>query len=264
MRDRSVPRVESSVDPAAAPAPELLAAARSWLAPLRLALGDEFIASYVTGSALRHGFDPARSRVNLVVVARTLSPDMLDRLRLAVTERSKPPRFEPLLVTRSQIERSLDSFPIEWLDIKARHALIDGEDVWAGIDVPREPLRLQLEHELRAKHIQLRQAYLGSAKRPAALREVLESSASSFSTLFRTLLRLDGEAVPTTSTDTIDRVAARFGIAARPLLEAHAVRHAKHRYSDDDIVAIYRAFLAEIDRLVVAIDEMRIPPMRST
>jgi hypothetical protein len=252
--------VESSVDPAAAPAPapEIVAAARSWLAPLRLALGTEFIASYVTGSALRHGFDPARSRVNLVVVARTLTPDMLDRVRQAVTEQSKPPRFEPLLVTREQIERSLDSFPIEWLDIKAHHALIDGEDVWSGIEVPREPLRVQLEHELRAKQIQLRQAYLGSAKRPGALREVLEGSASSFSTLFRTLLRLEGEAVPATAAATIDRVAGRFGLTAGPLHDAYAVRHASRRHGEDEIVAIYRAFLVEIDRLVVAIDQMRI------
>src|SRR6185436_21110039 len=98
--------------------------------------------------------------------------------------------YEPLFMTQSQIEKSLDTFPIEWLEIQERHLLLEGADVVGNLEVPLTYLRLQCEHELRGKHIQLRQAYLHQHARPADLEKTLSSAASGLATLFRTLLRL--------------------------------------------------------------------------
>ena len=163
---------------------------------MRPALGSELLAAYLSGSVLTQGFDPRQSRINLLVVARALAVPTLERLRQAIPVSKKPPHFDPLFLTGGQIEKSLDSFPIEWLEIQERNLLIEGEDVLRPLEVPRTYLRLQCEHELRGKHIQLRQAYLFSARRPAELAHVLRASASSFAALFRTLLRLRGEIPP--------------------------------------------------------------------
>src|SRR5437667_2285636 len=141
------------------PPPELLQVSRAWLAPVRNALGNEFLAAYLTGSVLTQGFDPRHSRINTVVIARTLEAEMLDRLRETIPTSRKPPHMEPLFLTQRQIENSLDSFPIEWLEMRERHLLLEGEDVLEAFDVPATYLRLQCEHELRARFIQLRQAY---------------------------------------------------------------------------------------------------------
>src|SRR5207249_10872524 len=118
------------------------------------------LAAYLSGSVLTQGFDPRQSRINLLVVARSLAVPTLERLRQATPVSKKPPHFDPLFLTGGQIEKSLDSFPIEWLEIQERNLLIEGEDVFRLLEVPRTYLRLQCEHELRGKHIQLRQAYL--------------------------------------------------------------------------------------------------------
>ncbi len=78
---------ESRIEPPA----ELLAAARRWIEPVRTALGPEFLSAYLTGSVLTHGFDAARSRVNLLIVARSLEPDALDRVAASVPESKKGP-----------------------------------------------------------------------------------------------------------------------------------------------------------------------------
>ena len=44
--------------------------ARRWLAPVRAALGPDFVAAYLTGSVLTEGFDPKHSQINVLVVAR--------------------------------------------------------------------------------------------------------------------------------------------------------------------------------------------------
>ena len=241
------------------PAQDILDASRSWLEPVRGALGNEFLAAFLTGSVLTQGFDLQHSRVNIVVVARTLEPESLDALRVAMPDSRKPPHYDPLLLTQGQIESSLDSFPIEWLELRERHLTLEGHDVFATLEVPNTFLRLQCEHELRSKHIRLRQAYLASGRHPLLLQDTLRGAASSFATLFRTLLRLRGEAPPASPPQVIEKVATLYGLDAQGLLGAHLVRYTTRKYQADEILAIYRKFLAEISRLVIAIDTMRVP-----
>jgi hypothetical protein len=240
------------------PAPEILSAVRRWLEPVRAALEGDFIAAYLTGSVLTQGFDPRRSGVNVLIVARGLDLDRLDAVARALPE-SKQPHIEPLLLTQRQIEHSLDVFPIEWLDIQERHQLLEGHDVWDTIEVPRTYLRLQLEHELRGKLIQLRQAYLLHAGKPERLEPILHASASSFATLFRTLLRLRGESPPGETSRAIERVADLFKLDAQGLLAAHMIRHGGAKPKGPELRAHYRKFLVEVERLVNAIDELRVP-----
>lgn len=232
---------------------------RAWLAPVRAALGAEFVGAYLTGSVLTQGFDPAHSRVNVLVVARSLDGAVLERLRHAIPTPKRAPHFDPLFLTREQVRDSLDSFPIELLEIRDRHLRIEGEDLFSDLEVPRNYLRLQCEHELRGKLIQLRQAYLATSSQPLRLVEVLHRSASSYAALFRTLLRLRGEVPPANTAQVIERIADLFKLDAQGLLGAHLVRTTRRRYKPEEILAVYRKFLAEADRLVTAIDALPIP-----
>jgi hypothetical protein len=242
-----------------APAPETLAAARQWLAPVRAALGSEFLACYLTGSVLRQGFDPRRSHVNLLVLARTLGIDTLDRLAVALPRESKqPPHVESLFMSEAQMRRSLDAFAIEWKEIQECHLLLEGQDLVTGITVSTEDLRLQCEHELRVKALRLRQRYLAHYAHPARFEDELRGSASGFATLFRTLLRLSGEPVPAETTEVVKRVADRFQLDAAGLLGATVVRMSERRYTGAELLDLHRAFLIEIDRLCEAIDTLRI------
>jgi len=236
------------------PAGATLEAARRWLEPVRESLAHEFLSAYLTGSVLTQGFDPRHSRVNIAIVARALPVERLDAIAAALPRPGKTLRFEPLFLTRDQIDQSLDVFPIEWLEMKERHLLLEGEDVLASVEVPRTWLRLQCEHELRGKHIHLRQVYVLHARRPAELARTLRGGASSFAALFRTLLRLGGESPPAESQRVVERVAERFGLDPRGLLSAHLVRFASRRHGREEIQSHYRRFLVEIERLIGAID----------
>jgi hypothetical protein len=241
------------------PAADVLEASRRWLGPVREALGHEFLAAYLTGSVLTQGFDPKRSRVNLLVVARTLDTDLLERVARAIPATRRPPHFEPLLLTRRQVEKSLDVFPIEWLDIRERHLLLEGDDIVAGLEVPQSNLRLQLEHELRGKHVRLRQTLLAAVGRPAELEGALRAAASGFAALFRTLLRLRGESPPADSAHVIERVADLYRLDASGLLIPHVLRQSGRSPSRADLLPRYKKFLVEVDRLITAIDELRVP-----
>ncbi len=239
------------------PSEEVMVAVRGWLAPVRAAIGPDFLAAYLTGSVLTQGFDPKHSRVNLLVVARTLPPERLDAIAQALPRRKAAPQIEPLFMTRDQIEHSLDSFPIEWLEIRERHLLLEGDDVVAGLEVPGTFLRLQCEHELRAKHILLRHAYLLHHGNARELGAALRAGASGFATLFRTLLRLRDEPIPAEPARVVQRVAELYRLDAQALLIAHLARHPA-RDATDDAPRQFRRFLAEVERLVGALDELKL------
>jgi hypothetical protein len=241
------------------PSPAILEASRRWLEPVRGVLGAEFLSAYLTGSVLSPTFDPLRSRVNLLILARGLDPAILARLALAIPRTKRAPHFDPLFLTRRQVEKSLDVFPIEWIEIQERHLLLAGEDALATLDVPRTNLRLQLEHELRGKQIQLRQTLLAAAKNPAALERTLHAAASSFAALFRSLLRWKGEEPPAESARVFHRVAEAFQLDATGLIVPHHLRHSGRPANRSEVLAHYLRFLAELDRLIDAIDELSIP-----
>ncbi len=241
------------------PAPGILAAARAWLSPVRTALGSEFLACYLTGSVLRVGFDPRHSAVNLLVLTRSLPLTLLDAVTDAIPDGDrKGPRFDPLLLTERQVRQSLDAFPIEWIEIKETHLLLEGSDLLSSLDVPRTNLRLQCEHELRVKLLRMRLAYLQSRRDPRALEPVLRSAASSFATLFRTLLRLRGEVPPAGTPQVVERVADLHQLEARALIGAYQVRFSGKRFTSDEMLGLYRQFLVEIERLVDVIDSLSV------
>src|SRR5262249_33717493 len=143
--------------------------------------------------------------------------------------------FDPLFFTRSQLEKSIDVFPIEWLDIQERHLRIEGEDLFQTLEVPRTYLRLQCEHELRGKHIQLRQAYLLSPAKGAEMERAFRASASGSAALSGPLIRLRQDRVPADSGRVIERVAELFQLDARALLGAHIARSSGRRYPPEEI-----------------------------
>lgn len=241
------------------PPATILEATRQWLAPVREGLGSEFLASYLTGSVLTQGFDSRTSRVNVLVISRALDTAVLERLSRVIPVTRKAPHFEPLFMARRQIEKSLDVFPIEWLEMQERHLLLEGEDVLATLQVPRTYLRLQCEHELRGKHIQLRQALLLNRQRPVELSRVLAAAASSYATLFRTLLRIAGEDPPAESARVVERVSDVFKLDASSLLIPHMIRYGGRTPKRDEVAPQFRRFVAEIDRLIAGVDELRLP-----
>jgi hypothetical protein len=157
-----------------------------------------------------------------------------------------------------QVQRSLDVFPIEWLDLKERHWRLEGVDLFDSLEVPQTYLRLQIEQELRGKHLRLKQEYLTGAANPERLHAAMARLASGFHTLFRSLIRLHGEAPPASLERVIVRVAEIHDLDAAALQGAHKMRALRKHPGAEETRAIYKAFLTQVERLTSAVDSLRV------
>lgn len=208
------------------------------------AYGDSLRAVVLYGSAARGDYREGSSDLNLLVVLDELDAAALHRgsplAREWVAARNPP----PLMFSESEWRSSADVFPIEYTDIRDAHVVLLGEDPFAGLRIDWEHLRLQCEHELKGKKIQLREGYMISADVPEDLGKLLIHSFPTFLTLFRTALRLAGDPVPREPGAVLDALAARVGFDPEPLraiLQARAGGTNLLPSADDPIVSGYLA-----------------------
>jgi hypothetical protein len=244
------------------PAPEALAhQTRAWATPLVDRIGAQLHAMYLYGSALGSDFDAAASDVNVLLVTESLAMDrLIDYAQSLSALRSEVElRFAPLFLTRAQIADSADVFPIEFLDLTRRRALLAGTDVMAGVRVRRAHLRHQCEYELRAQLVGLRRAVLRSGAAPATAWALLAQVAGSTPALCRSLLLLQDETPPDSATAAIEAAAHRFGVRAE-FLAAPLVARRQGAVAASDPAGPRRLgdYLDELEKLIAAVDALPI------
>ena len=136
--------------------------------------------------------------------------------------------------------------------MQENHRVLDGSDVIAGIHVPLNLHRIQVEHELRTGVIKLRQHFLQDATRPRELSAILAKSFSSVITLLRHTLIAAQEKCPLAQKEIIAKVAAMSGANARAF---EAVSHLRESEAPDaSPLPVYGEYLAAIETVISALD----------
>ena len=187
-------------------------AAREAVDAARKAAGDRLESATLYGSAAMGTFHPGRSDLNVAFVFTTLDGALLDSLRPAHRAWRKRRLVRPLLLTRTILETSRDTFPLEYLLIRSHHENLAGPDPFAALVVERSALRLQVERTLRTQSLALAWSYLDAAGTPSGARHWAGRAGTAIAASACGLLHLNGEAIPATRADVAAKTAAAFGI----------------------------------------------------
>ena len=220
----------------------------------RRVFGQEIVSVILYGSAMTADYVPGKSDLNLMIV---LSEEGINRLHLAhdlVARWRKKRVGTPLFVTKTYIDSSLDTFPIEFLNIKLNYLVIQGEDVLAGLSFKKEFVRMQCERELKGKLLLLRERYVETGGKGRILRDLIAASLPTFTFIFKGLLHLLGEEVPGTRPETISLVARRFRLDEGLFRDLQSVGAGALKLSERELHELFRRYLKEIRRLALDMD----------
>ncbi|MHB1328845.1 MAG: hypothetical protein ACYC2K_11645, partial [Gemmatimonadales bacterium] len=121
------------------------------------------------GSAARGEHLDDFSDLNLLLVAESLEPVVLQRLRTAIEPLRAHSRVPPLIFTLDEWRRSADVFPIEIVDMQVARRILAGPDPLERMVVAPADLRRALEREFSGKLLRFRQAYALLDDQPVAL-----------------------------------------------------------------------------------------------
>ena len=124
---------------------------------LRSAYKERLVSVVLYGSAADGDHHPKYSDFNILCVLSAITPRELGQSEEIFRWWREQGSPSPLLLTEHEVATSTDCFAIEFLDIQHQHRLLHGKDVVSGLTVDRSFYRAQVEHDLRAKLLRLRQ-----------------------------------------------------------------------------------------------------------
>jgi predicted nucleotidyltransferase len=118
-------------------------------------LASDLTSVHIYGSVARGEYHPRRSNLNLLLILQQLGREILRQISLLQAKLA--PLTLLLCLTEEYLKTSLDTFPLELLDLKLHHKTLSGSDILSEMEISPHYLRIQLERELKSKLILLRQ-----------------------------------------------------------------------------------------------------------
>lgn len=221
---------------------------------LKPAFGDSLVSAILYGSAAAGDYYEHCSDLNVLCVLSQITPHELVQSEPVFRwwrESGNPP---PLLLSEEEVRTSTDSFPMEFSDMRQHRQVLYGRDVIESLEVDRSFYRAQVEHELRAKQIRLRQKAAEILSNPDRLVKLMTDSVSTFCVLGRHALILSGHEP---RWKKVEIVAALEDVTRMPFSatnEILTIRAQPKQKAAKDTAALFGSYLKEIGTLVRFVD----------
>lgn len=222
---------------------------------LKGAFGKDLQSVLLVGSAARGDFIPGKSDVNTLVILSEEGMEWLEKAYPVVRRWQRKGLAVPHFMVPDALSRALDSYPLEFLDFKSFHRVILGLDILADMTFPPNPLRLQIERELRGKVFLLRQIFASQAGQSKHLQAVLKRSVSVFTAIFQGILELTGQSIPGDRVTLFREAASVAGCSDRVFQQILEIRGGK---GAKNLRVIFKDLLREMGSLVIWIDNYQV------
>ena len=132
-----------------------------------------------------------------------------------------------------------------------------GADVIESLAVDNKFYRAQVEHELRAKQLRLRQRAAEVVSEPKRLQRLLVDSVSTFCVLGRHALILHGAPPRWRKKEIVEDLSAVMGTPLTGIDEILAIRTAESRTAGSDTVTLLDRYLKDVAALVHFVDQLQ-------
>jgi predicted nucleotidyltransferase len=221
---------------------------------LKKSFGAQLISVILYGSAATDDWNQDRSDVNVLCVLNRLTPDELRRAEPVLRwwrEAHNPP---PLLLTEEEVQTATDCFPMEFHDMRQFRRVLHGPDLIRDLAVDNKFYRAQVEHELRAKQLRLRQHAAEVLSDPARLARLMSDSISTFCVLGRHALILHGSPAHWKKNEVVAGLRQVAGNSFDGFNEILSLRTSGKTTAGPETVLLFERYLEDVAALVRFVD----------
>ncbi|MEA2103413.1 MAG: hypothetical protein U9P79_02065 [Candidatus Cloacimonadota bacterium] len=216
---------------------------------------DHILSVSIYGSAITDDFNSQTSNINAAIILKDLKLKNLIPAKNVVAKLNKKRVASPLFLSKEYIDSSLDTFPIEFLDIKSNHKTILGEDYFEKLTIQNEYLRLQAERELKGKLLILRLAFIENIGNRNLIANIVKNSVSSIIPVLKAILVLKDEQIPTRKIDLIDQSETLLLTDLTRIYQALSYKTKKFDLKGDNMVEFFEEYINTIDNLSEIVDK---------
>ena len=208
------------------------------------------------GSAAGGSYIPGKSDINFMIVLTEEGIENLDRAFKTVDKWRKRKVATPLFLTKKYVARSLDVYPIEYLNFQRNHIPVFGGDFLDDLEFNPDFVRLQCEREIKGKLLLLREAFIDTAGKKVALMEVVSQSLPAFFAIFEALLHLQGRELPIEKREIIRSTCELFDLDEVLFEKLIDIKEQKLKPNEATMIALFKAYLSEIRKLANLVDAL--------
>ena len=223
---------------------------------LQNALGTRLVSVILYGSAVTGDWQDQASDLNVLCVVNRLSVEELELCEPIFRWWKEEGSLPPLLLTTEEVRTSTDCFPMEFSDIREHRKVLHGADVIQDLVIDRSFYRAQIEHELRAKYIRLRQKASDLLSAPEKLLRLLADSLSTFCVLGRHALVLSGHPARFQKAEVLAALEQLMDKRLDASKEILALRSTPKQYSAVHVRTLLERYLEEMGSLVRFVDAL--------
>ncbi len=190
-------------------------------------LGSSLVSVILYGEAVTGGFDRRRHAVRSVAVVQKVELPMLRRLAEQGLRLGRGHMCAPLVVTLPYVQESLDTFPLEWLEIQQQGVAVVGTDLFAGLVLEPGDVRLQCEREVKQIFMGLRQALLAVTGKERAVAHIESVASDNLMRVLRGVLWLRGRREHLAAGAVLQEIEKLLGVKFEGIRAAmdHSARH---------------------------------------
>jgi len=222
---------------------------------LKAAFADDLVSIILYGSGAKGEYVYKKSDLNFLVILTESGIRNLAKAFDLVKKWSKRKVAVPLFVTREYIDSSLDSFPIEFLNMQKHHKLVYGEDVLTPLKIEHKNLRLQCEEQVKGKLLHLREEFLRTMGKKRHLEQLIGVTIPTFASLFTALLALKNIEPPAKKSEILLKTAEEFALDRNVFDQVLAVREKKTKMDRDGLIKLMESYIEEIRKLAMIVDK---------
>jgi predicted nucleotidyltransferase len=227
---------------------------------LRATHGENLVSVVLYGSAAAGDHVAQRSDYNILIALRSISPEDLRLAQAAMREWRRLGHPLPVYFTFDELREAADVFPIEFHQMERARVVLYGPDPFEGFTFSDVNLRHQTEYELRSKLLQLRRLYIPASTSTQRLQELMSDSLRSFATLFAPVLILKGvREPPVLKRDIVRAAVSALALDAEPferIFDLTGADSDAHTLSEREANDLFAAYMAQIERVIVAVDRI--------
>jgi hypothetical protein len=205
---------------------------------------------YLVGSVLTEDYIEKVSDINSIIVLKEMDLNFLDILAPMGKKHHKKGISAPLLMTPDYIQKSLDVFPIEFLNFQLIHQTLLGEDILVDLQIDRGDLKRQCEREVKGKLIWLRQSYISSMGDRRRLADNIVRQFTSYIPLFRGLIQLMGENPPINHKDVVAVLSRLTGTETDIFEDTYAIKKKLFKPTLEQLHTLFEKYYQATERLL--------------
>jgi hypothetical protein len=217
---------------------------------------EHLISIVLYGSAAVGQYIPKKSDINFMVVLAPQAIESIGQALPLVKKWRKQAVSVPMFVTQSYIDSSLDSFPIEFLNMKQAYKTVYGQDMLAALTISPEYLRLQCESQVKGKLLHLRREFLATLGDKEKIIALIRATLPAFAGVFKGLLMLKGIEAPLRHEEVIRRTAEIYSMDQTLIEKVLQVNKPDYKAAESVLLDLCEKYIAEIRKLAFKIDQI--------